>query len=417
MRYIIILSSVFFFVLNGLAQGGNENTIMNNSAPVINSNNTFNSNSIQGNFILADTISTLIIEDQDAELKEVNTTLKKISVKKVDVKNKMRVQEVEKEEVLKEKNSSNALQQLNQIQGEIRHQSNQRSPTPQQQFQLNRIVQELKKQDSTSFEFNMNYYLSGNYNVELKDYLYRAATQNPTDANVLKQSAALAVIESDTVELLKNLELQVKQGILGSDFIAYGSDLLVSAKPNGTLITHSFEDTYAAMYNQLKLNKNTDVVIMNLDFMQSDLYRKKLIEKNYVCPSKKQVNTDFLKEFCYLNPTKSIALSMTLPAEYFLPIQSSLYIQGLVFQFDPTGEYEDRNILIYEDLLSKNEQKGNLLLVNKLSANYLPMLLQLNNHYKENGNQDKLRKVEQDIELIGQKTGNQKLINELKNKE
>ena len=156
---------------------------------------------------------------------------------------------------------------------------------------------------------------------------------------------------------------------------------------------------------------------MNLDFMQSDLYRKKLIEKNYVCPSKKQVNTDFLKEFCYLNPTKSIALSMTLPAEYFLPIQSSLYIQGLVFQFDPTGEYEDRNILIYEDLLSKNEQKGNLLLVNKLSANYLPMLLQLNNHYKENGNQDKLRKVEQDIEIIGQKTGNQKLINELKNKE
>ena len=51
----------------------------------------------------------------------------------------------------------------------------------------------------------MNYYLSGNYNVELKDYLYRAAAQNPTDANVLKQSAALAVIESDTVELLKNL--------------------------------------------------------------------------------------------------------------------------------------------------------------------------------------------------------------------
>jgi hypothetical protein len=228
--------------------------------------------------------------------------------------------------------------------------------------------------------------------------------------------SAVALIESDSLDLLGYLEDQVESGVLSSEYIEYGSDLLLSAPENSTLITHSFEDTYATLYNQLKFKKNTDITVINLDFLQSVAYRKNLHRLNYIIPEESVVNTQFLTHFCALNSAKQIALSMTLPSDYFLPLQSFLFIQGIVFEYNPLTNLMDRNQSLFEEKLAKKVIFQNSIISNKLASNYIPMLLQLESNYQANGDMEKVKAVNAMIDEIARKSNKLNLIQGIKGK-
>ncbi len=404
MKHIISLLVVLFFGSNLFAQGEKGNATNSNSAPEqieINTRNSINSISNVEIMNQMDSVQNSVVEDN--ELKEVQSVSGKSSVSKKSV-NKS------KKELTSKIDQKNTLVQLNQIQVASRNQSTQRSPTIQQQLQMDQLVKQLENQDSTAFEYHINKFIASNYNVELKQQLQFANKLDSNDTRVIKQLAAVAFIELDTLTLLNNLETQVDRGILNQEVLSYCADMLSSAPPQGTLITHSFDDTYAALYNQLKFNNNRGVTILNLDFFQSSLYRKKVSEMEYVVPDSKLVNTEFLVDFCKLNTSKSLALSLTIPADYLKAIQTDLYVQGLVFDFDPKNELIDRNSSLFEEKLTFKVLSEE----SSLSANYIPMLLELKSLYRQRNAPNQEKKVDFLIDEIARKSPQKKLIQELK---
>ena len=404
MKHIISLLVVLFFGSNLFAQGEKGNATNSNSAPEqieINTRNSINSISNVEIMNQMDSVQNSVVEDN--ELKEVQSVSGKSSVSKKSV-NKS------KKELTSKIDQKNTLVQLNQIQVASRNQSTQRSPTIQQQLQMDQLVKQLENQDSTAFEYHINKFIASNYNVELKQQLQFANKLDSNDTRVIKQLAAVAFIELDTLTLLNNLETQVDRGILNQEVLSYCADMLSSAPPQGTLITHSFDDTYAALYNQLKFNNNRGVTILNLDFFQSSLYRKKVSEMEYVVPDSKLVNTQFLVDFCKLNTSKSLALSLTIPADYLKAIQTDLYVQGLVFDFDPKNELIDRNSSLFEEKLTFKVVSEE----SSLSANYIPMLLELKSLYHQRNEPNQEKKADFLIDEIARKSHLKKLIQELK---
>ena len=404
MKHIISLLVVIFLGSNLIAQGGIGNATNSNSAPEqieINTRNSINSISNVEIMNQMDSVQNSVVEDN--ELKEVQSVSGKSGVSKKSV-NKS------KKELTSKIDQKNTLVQLNQIQVASRNQSTQRSPTIQQQLQMDQLVKQLENQDSTAFEYHINKFIASNYNVELKQQLQFANKLDSNDTRVIKQLAAVAFIELDTLTLLNNLETQVDRGILNQEVLSYCADMLSSAPPQGTLITHSFDDTYAALYNQLKFNNNRGVTILNLDFFQSSLYRKKVSEMEYVVPDSKLVNTEFLVDFCKLNTSKSLALSLTIPADYLKAIQTDLYVQGLVFDFDPKNELIDRNSSLFEEKLTFKVVSEE----SSLSANYIPMLLELKSLYHQRNEPNQEKKADFLIDEIARKSHLKKLIQELK---
>jgi hypothetical protein len=404
MKHIISLLVVLFLGSSLFAQGEKGNATNSNSAPEqieINTRNSINSISNVEIMNQMDSVQNSVVEDN--ELKEVQSVSGKSSVSKKSV-NKS------KKELTSKIDQKNTLVQLNQIQVASRNQSTQRSPTIQQQLQMDQLVKQLENQDSTAFEYHINKFIASNYNVELKQQLQFANKLDSNDTRVIKQLAAVAFIELDTLTLLNNLETQVDRGILNQEVLSYCADMLSSAPPQGTLITHSFDDTYAALYNQLKFNNNRGVTILNLDFFQSSLYRKKVSEMEYVVPDSKLVNTQFLVDFCKLNTSKSLALSLTIPADYLKAIQTDLYVQGLVFDFDPKNELIDRNSSLFEEKLTFKVVSEE----SSLSANYIPMLLELKSLYRQRNAPNQEKKVDFLIDEIARKSPQKKLIQELK---
>ena len=112
-----------------------------------------------------------------------------------------------------------------------------------------------------------------------------------------------------------------------------------------------------------------------------------------------------------LNNDKKLALSMTIPKDYLLPIQSFLFPVGLVFV------YRQDNSISETSLVARNEQLWNTSLEkqnlyqyksmesNNLSSNYLPMLLFLKSSYLLNNEADKLIHIDKEIVTIAEKSG------------
>lgn len=396
-----------------IAQGGNENNNVNqNSVPASVNTTTFtngNSNTIEGFTNFADSVVIL-----NEDLQEVNDLKDKSSGKS---KNKTKQRTKAPAEFKKESEEDanvelKSFQEFKTIQNSIRTQDSQRSPTLEQQLKVDQLVREMKSTDSTSFNYHLTKFIAGNYNTENSYHINQAFSQNPNDKDVLKQITALSVIEADSAKTLNLLELQVQNNHLDQNFIDYGSDLLMSVPNNSTLITHSFDDTYGSLYNQLKFNQRKDVKVINLDFCQSETYRNNMNKLGYQVPKQEMVDTQYLSDFIYLNRIRALALSLTLPKSYFMPLQSDLIINGLVLLFSPnltTGE----NVDLWEKLLSKKIIIGKTDLAKKLSLNYLPMLIELRNQYVVNNQMEKVREVDRIMDEIGKRTGKSIQVKEL----
>lgn len=279
----------------------------------------------------------------------------------------------------------------------------QRSPSPVQQSQMDEAVGYFETNAPNSFEHHYFKYVSGNYDVSLVSHLHQAEKMRPNNTDVHVQLAAYNMItrNKDSAEFyVKSL---MNAGRLEKSVLYYGVDLLESVPENGVLITHGFDDTYAAWKKQNMDGVRKDVTLVSLDFLQSEHYRKLLEEDGFKLPVGDLINVDYLKKFCQLNASKKLSISMTTPKEYFKPIQSNLYVTGLVFEYhEEDFNNFQRNDELWNSGLSKylitnaTDEKGK-----QLSANYLPMILQLRKVYGQTENKEKLRDVDKAADKVG----------------
>lgn len=294
-------------------------------------------------------------------------------------------------------------------------QRTQRSPTAAQQGKMDEAVDYLEAYAPNSFEYYYYKYAAGNYDVSLISYLKKAEALKPENADVHVQLVAFYTITGNHEKSSHYLKKLVESQRLERSVIAYGKDLLTSVEKNGLLLTHGVDDTYAVLYQQEINGYRNDITVISLELLQSAEYRKMLQSKGLSLPSGTVINVDYLAKFCKLNNSKNLHISLTAPKEYFTSLKDQLYLTGLVFKYSESqiDNFKENNRL-YDALsgdcyLNFKDDKAK-----KLSANYLPMLLQLRLAYERSGKNEKLEELDQRIDRIAVLSGKYEQVQKIK---
>lgn len=379
-----------------VTKGNENNNQIQNNTPAINVQSNTNSTNNGTNFQLNSTVmDSVVFKESDKNV----TTSKKLKTKSESDTNKEEAVKIQQKQAVSSKFVATKVVSSTQ--------RTQRTPTPVQQATLDEQVQELKAIDSSSFEYNLYNYSSGNYNVDRESYLKKAEKQQPLNKEVVKLNVANCMVKGDTVNAKKYLQQFTEQQQITQESIAYTADMLTSSGENSTLITHGLQDTYGALQNQLNSGFGTQVDVISLDFMQSESYRNLLSNKGYNVPASSVVNVGFFQSFIEMNASHNISLSLTIPKEYFEPIKSKLYLSGLVFEYrtaTPDNTYVKLEDFWYNrfNKLVLNLNTSN---ANKYAANYLPTVLFLKDYYQRTNNTLRLQEMNKAYEEIGLKTG------------
>ena len=282
-------------------------------------------------------------------------------------------------------------------------QRTQRSPSMDQQTEMNQVVDYFEQNAPNSFEYNYFKYVAGNYDVGLIDNLNAAEELRPNNSDVHVQKAAYHIIIEDYSNAKKYLSKLIDEQRLNQNLFPYAEDILISTPHNGTLITHGFDDTYSIWYVQQVKGVRRDVTLVSLDFLQSSKYRSKLISDGYKMPNGEVIDVSYFAKFCQNNSKKNLVVSMTTPKEYVKPVMSNMYVTGVVFAYK-TSEFDNfpMNENLWNSELNKSitkdakDQK-----TRQLSSNYLPMLFQMRKVYNEQSEASKVKEIDKYIDNIG----------------
>jgi hypothetical protein len=293
----------------------------------------------------------------------------------------------------------------------------QRTPSAQYQQQMDMVVEQLESQAPESFEYHFFKYQAGNYDVSLVDHLNKAEQLKPGNSDVHLQKAAYHFIMNEESKVLTYLEKLVSSKRLGSDVLNYGKDLLLSAPQNGVLVTHGSDDTYSVLYHQMKNSVREDVRIISLDLMQSAKFREDLQKDNFTLPKRELIDVTYLAQFCQMNASKGLSLSLTFPKEYLVGISDRIYITGLVFVYTTDNRFNnfDRNDELWNSVLEKKATSEVYTeKAKQLSANYLPMLLLLSQVYGDLNETAKKNSVDEEIDRISVQCNKYEQVRQIK---
>lgn len=290
----------------------------------------------------------------------------------------------------------------------------QKNPTAIQQEQMNGFVNQYEQTNVSSFDYNLSAFMTSNYNIEKKELLEKAKSIQPANYNVLIQSVGVNYILSENQILIADLNALAKQNSWTIDELAYAKEVLASVPVNGLLITHGTNDSYPILYQQFVNNYRKDIRVIPMQLLQSEQYKNRLSEVGLKLPSSKLINVDYLKEFCSINDNESIFLSLTIPMNYFSAINHHLYPIGLTFNYSKiVVQNSEQNSALWNIQLKNALNKLKDPTGKELSANYLPMLVNLYQYYLSTNNNTQLIEIKKSIKVIGRNINNDKLLNEL----
>jgi hypothetical protein len=414
-KILFLLGIIFWTNIHCFSQSGVTNTEGNSNSyqpENINAAPTPSNNSIN--------------EEKKRELKEVtieSEQLKKTSISKeksVKTSTKMEGSSVKSKDVQTKDaqiNTESLKSTFYLNQSKSNTQTTSRSPSTTQQAEMQKTVALFEKYAPESFEYHYFKYAAGNYDVSLFSHLEKAAKLKPEDSEVQIQLVAYYVIVNQKEKakgILKKLKESKK---ISDDVLTYDLHILHSVPSNGTLLTHGFEDTYGVLYQQLMDGKRTDVKLISVDFLQSEHYRKSLVDEGYKFPSSSSINDSYFQQFCALNSHKNISISLTFPKPYLEKTIQKTYTLGLTFVYrnDPISTIEE-NKQLYEKHIAKHLSEAIVSEQGKaLSSNYLPMLFVLRSHYFTVNNQTKLAEIDGFIDKIALQTNKKAKVSSLKN--
>lgn len=372
MRYFILLVSFCFCAVFGKAQS-QENTLKN-------TNNTLTPGTVKADSIkAAPALEEIIISEEKKtrsvrKEKSLSPSLDRTSEGKV--------------EGLKDSNSSAQLQsakyQFETNYSNSKHQLYRRSPNDLESSKMKQSAQLYADILPGSFEKHFYTYLVSKYNPKQFPELQQAAQLNPNKTEV-QQELAVYGFATNNQQLADSVTQQmIDQNKITSGVLDYATDLVNSVPSNGTLLLHGYTELIPANFEKNNQNRS-DIELISVDLMQSPDYQQNLSEKGFLMPKSTYVDTAFVQEFCSLNASKNIYLSMSFPKEYFQGISKFLHPVGLTFGYKLNRfDYNAWNTNLIESVwqkdrlgISQDAQSD------ALSANYLPALVSIERLYQE----------------------------------
>jgi hypothetical protein len=308
-------------------------------------------------------------------------------------------------QVLKDQESSYAMKKAKFLskQNEYNQQRTQRTYSELQELELQELCQDIAAERPASFESLLYYYETGQYDLSRAPALLKAYEKNPTDIEVRKQMLIYNFLINKKEETRASLIDVFNSNIYPKAIQNYSVDVLKSVPQNGILVTHGTEDSFGALFAERVLRKREDITIICLDWLNSPQWRANLRAQGIKLPSSEFIDVKYLSEFCHLNQNRNVALSLTIPKEYFVPMLSNLYISGLVFEYKeiPTDNSLNNDIL-WKTTLEKKllETKDH-----DLVLNYIPMMAQLSRYYESQNQLTEKSKMDKEINEVAKSRG------------
>lgn len=276
------------------------------------------------------------------------------------------------------------------------------------QAELDRIVSILAENAPASFEFHLVKYLNGNYDLSLKNDLFKAYELRPDDRLVLQEMFGYYVLTGDLVKQ-KEFAQKLYAGYPVGEMNYYRE--LLNQETATYLIFSGEKDAYPALVSTV-LGKSKKIKIINLDFLFNEKYRKSIQAEIGGVNMKFLGNESGFIAALLASKTASVHVSTTVSQRYLRDVSDQMYLVGLSYAFNAGNQQQAE--------LEKFWTKSQSFLVNTnpnsraekaLFANYLPPLLTLYKIKITVGEKDPaLRKG---IVLLAQKLGKTEVVDEI----
>lgn len=301
-----------------------------------------------------------------------------------------------------DKDSNESIQQLKSAKYQFesnyansKHQLTRRSASAEEILNMKQSAQIYANMLPGSFEKHFYTYLLSKYNPKQFPELQQAAKLEPTKTEVQQELAAYGVAVNDQ-KLADSVALQmIAQNKISAGLLSYATDMVNSVPSNGTLLLHGYTELIPVNYERNTLGR-ADLQLISVDLMQSPEYQASLSSRGYILPNSTYIDTTFVQNFCALNVSKNLYLSMSFPKEYFQGMSSALNPVGLTFAYDQSAsfDYNTWNISLVETKWKKHELGiGKDLQSDALSANYLPALLSVSRLYEEYNKTEDVKEI------------------------
>lgn len=198
-------------------------------------------------------------------------------------------------------------------------------------------------------------------------------------------------------------------GQYSSGALNWNYNALMSLEQDALLFTQNDNDTYLVWLLQYALQVRTDVRVLNLELLQNDAYRNRVIRQenlNFI-PTGSTLS-EFLRGCISTKNTIPVYFGVMLDKGRIETAKNNLYLTGLALKYSMRpfdnvavlrNNYENRFRLDYLKLEMTPESDPATLA--QLNLNYLPAFLLLYRHYSGAGEDEKAEQLQDLILRIG----------------
>ncbi len=291
----------------------------------------------------------------------------------------------------------------------------------------NDIVDLMEQSIPNSFTYNYVKGSTGAVDPVNGQYLLKAYEMNPDFPGIQAAIVTYAVstqnpgLRKEANKRWNNLDL------MNPGLINYSQNLLKSLEPNAILLTQQDNDTYPAWMLQDVYGLNSNVLVLNIDFLLLKSYREKIFDELNVPPFQlnEVIVDDYKKNWknvvqhllANYDGDRPLYLGLTLSPEWYEGFVDQLTLCGLAYRFKAKDPNETEiNKRLYEEVwnldsvnMDHADYNGNHSVI-EMNANYLKPLQLVFNYYLKSSEPSKAETVRQTAMEIAERTNNEQLI-------
>ncbi len=288
------------------------------------------------------------------------------------------------------------------------------------------IFQEAENNINGTFEYYyLKIYTERTFDDEFEINLLKAYELGPEREELIDDLAGFYETRRDTAKTNFFFRKWYEMGEMSPGILNWSYNLLNSTEKNSIIITNGDNDTYPPIMLQRVFGIRSDVVILNINLLMIDIYRKKIFEEfdlgdpeidyrefsnpeNYYLDLRKVILNKVLNGS--IQAGKNIYFSITLDQTLYEDKNDNLSLTGLTFKYDEqpkdgteilVDNYENKWFLDYlEQSFYYDISSG---VVEMLNLNYIPVFAQLFEYYSKKGNDLQAKKMKEMAFKISEK--------------
>jgi hypothetical protein len=268
-------------------------------------------------------------------------------------------------------------------------------------MELAEIVKEMKDAVPGTYE----YYNVEIWNNEYQNYqdatdLLKAYAMEPVRPEIYSSLVNYFEMNRDTIHEKEVCKRWFDSNDISSGILNYNYNVLQSLDDNGIIITNGDMDTYPLWILQYALGIKKHVVVVNINLLTVDSYRKKLFEENNIplddVKGHEGPEQQSIIQHLITKSGRPVYFANTLYNRYYQDFKKDLYLVGLAFKYSKESfdniavirnNYERNFLMDYVNVNFNNDISQSI--VDRMNMGYLPMLVKLDEHYTLSGESEK----------------------------